>query len=544
MADLRTFYHGVEHSYERQQISAPQTPNGTVAYIGTAPIHQLTGAGQVNRMMYIGDLTDAVARMGVGVAGYTLPEAADIHFKEGGARAIFINVFDPAVDRVAFEGQAVFGASNIAELAQPVVTNAAGTVTYGRGVDWEFDRDTGRLARLARGAIPDGASVKLTGLPWLAAPATISFAAADIVAVGAADLINATVTNVAGTTAYTAGTDYTLDPVSGRLTRPRGSTIPAGGTVKVAGWRGNPAAVTPARIIGGIAVDGSKSGLALLADSWELLGTLPHIIVVPDYGHLEAVWSAANALAEALDVIVLTDMAAEMTGQEALESRGVAGAYDYAVSSVSLGLCWPPNTMADPLGADRPVSAAVGVAAVWSRTINDEGINISPSNRPYRYLRGSDRPVATRGYASLGNQLNAAGIITHRVGRDSGPRVWGNWSSGFPVERDPIHFLAQKHANAVVDHQLDLLMMQYIDKRLNRPLIEQIVDVVQAYYNQFIGREMLGAHVQFLPADNPVEQLAQGILVLLEDRGWAPPLTRIVRRARYDKNALTALYGG
>jgi phage tail sheath protein FI len=542
MADLNTFFHGVETEYKRQAVSVQSLPTNIVAYVGTAPVHRVQAtAAALNDLTIVNSDSRALELFGPDVNGYTLPDVLDCHFGEGGGIAYVVNVFDPAVHREAVDVTVTFGASNIADLVALGVQSNDASRTYVNGADWTYSAKTGRLARAPRGAIPKTGTVTLTG--FLGGTKTVSFAGGDIIGIGTADLISATVTNAAGTSTYTAGTDYTLDALTGRLVRKPTGAIPALGTVKVAGWRGAPHLVTAADIIGEVGEVESATGLHAFAHAFDLLGANPRAIAAPGWTTVSAVRTEIDQLCTKIRDLGFIDMPGDLTVQEAIEARGANGLADYQTDSVNLLLHYPYLAKPDALGGDRLIPYTFAAPGHWAAVIAAEGINSSASNRPFRTVKRPSRPIRYGKSGDDANLLNAAGIITTRSSFGQSLRPWGNWSAAWPTERDPIHFYAQLHANNVADEAIELLLLGYLGKRLTPALIESILGVITDYYGGFVGQGiMLDFKVSFPQSLNPPAQLDEGIIVLQEERGWAPPLTRVVRQTQYSRTGTSTLY--
>lgn len=120
-----------------------------IGIIGTAPIHLLEGGGSINDPQLILSDQQAVAKFGVNIPGYTLPENIAYCQLKGAATIIAVNVFDPSVHKTAVTAEAVtLGSDRTATLAHPgvanlVVKNQAGTTTYVQGTDYAYDAATG-----------------------------------------------------------------------------------------------------------------------------------------------------------------------------------------------------------------------------------------------------------------------------------------------------------------------------------------------------------------------------------------------------------------
>lgn len=185
------FLHGVE-TIEIEKGARPirGVKTAVIGLVGTAPIWEVEPADQtVNKPVLILNDRDASKYFGSQKSGYTIPQALDAIFDQGKGIAIVVNVFDPARHKTAVvDEQKTFGTDNTLTLshegvANEVVKNTAGTITYVKNTDYTIDYKTGKIARIATGAITSGQTVK------------ISYDYADPTKVSASDIIGTTDTS-------------------------------------------------------------------------------------------------------------------------------------------------------------------------------------------------------------------------------------------------------------------------------------------------------------------------------------------------------------
>lgn len=179
------YLHGVETiEVERGARPVRTVKSAVIAVIGTAP------AGPVNGTILSLSDKDA-AQFGPQLPGFTIPQALDAIYDHGAGTVIVINVLDPAVHKTAVPNEQVtFDASTLraslahGAVANVVLKNADGTVTYVKDTDYTLEPLSGALVRLKAGAIANGA------------PAKASYDYADPTKVTQADIIGAV--NAAG----------------------------------------------------------------------------------------------------------------------------------------------------------------------------------------------------------------------------------------------------------------------------------------------------------------------------------------------------------
>ena len=102
-------------------------------------------------------------------AGFTIPQALDAIFDQGAGTVIVINVCDPAIHRSTVSEEAVMLSTitHGAKLAHPyvsavVVKSANGLTTHVLNTDYTVDAENGEVVRVLAGAIPAGASLKVS----------------------------------------------------------------------------------------------------------------------------------------------------------------------------------------------------------------------------------------------------------------------------------------------------------------------------------------------------------------------------------------------
>lgn len=138
--------HGVESTIlDKSPVTVTQIPSGIVAISGIAP------KGPINQLMKIDNPAQA-AQFGLQVPGFTLPQALETHFGEGGQTVYAINVFDPATHTTAVTSESITMVGGKGKTAYPpisnfVLKNSGGTITYVKGTDYTLD-DYGHIVSL------------------------------------------------------------------------------------------------------------------------------------------------------------------------------------------------------------------------------------------------------------------------------------------------------------------------------------------------------------------------------------------------------------
>lgn len=327
-------------------------------------------------------------------------------------------------------------------------------------------------------------------------------------------LITATVKNSGGTTTYVQGTDYDLDRVAGKVTRKSTGTIPALATLKVDFDYGDPSKVLATDIIGTVTAGGNRTGLQALLDVPSTLGIKPRIILAPGWATQQSVSSAMTTMADKLKGHAYLDAPIGTTFQQALESRGVAGAINFTTASPRAVLCYPHVQVADPASGNlvlEPLSQNLaGLASFMDLT---KGYWASPSNNELRRVQATERPIGwsltdPNCEASL---LNSVGIVTVVRGFGTGFLAWGNRSAAWPTNTHPLNFICVRVVADILHEALERASLPYIDRPLTRAQLDAIREDVNLFISTLVTKgALLGGACSWDPADNPEDQMALG----------------------------------
>lgn len=179
------YLHGIETTeVERGPRAIKVVKSGVIAVVGTAP------TGPVNGLTLSLNEVDG-AQFGPEILdGFSIPRALAGIYDYGAGTVLVVNVLDPAVHRSNVVGQArQFGDNDQLQLGHGALQaltlkSADGVITYVLGTDYSVAMLTGKVKRLAGGAIPANGQVKA------------DYTHADPSLVTSADIIGAV--NVAG----------------------------------------------------------------------------------------------------------------------------------------------------------------------------------------------------------------------------------------------------------------------------------------------------------------------------------------------------------
>ncbi len=335
-------------------------------------------------------------------------------------------------------------------------------------------------------------------------------------------------------TTYVEDTDYTVDYVTGEITRLTDGAIAESETVLIDYDYADPTLVTESDVIGTI-TDGVRTGMQTLLETKSSLGYNAKILIAPNFSTTASCVSALATLAESLGAIAYVDIPKGTTLQGAIEARGTGGTHN--TSSRKIIPCYPH--VEDEDGNIQPFSQYM--AGVTAAKDNDKGYHYSPSNTEISGIIGLEKNLT----ASISdptcdvNQLNEVGIVTVFNAFGTGFLSWGNRNASYPANTDPRTFINVERVVNVIDESIEKYTLQHMDKNITKALITAIVESVNAFLRTLIKRGVLiDGKIWYNEDNNTSEELADGHLVFEIDIMPACPAERIT----YNRAVNTDLY--
>lgn len=531
---MTDFLHGVEVIEIQDGIRPIRTVRSAViGLVGSAPI------GPVNVPTLIaGSRTEGVAMFGDGVG--TIPDALKAIFRQHGAAVVVVNVLDPATDKrdvveslVALTGDR--GAIGARYVTAVTVKSGPGVrYTEGAGDDFTVNLVTGVITRVAGGTIP-AADSRL----WVEYDeGGVHKAKHVVLAAGAVDVgdnISNLVVRAAGAAAtYAVDVDYTLDAVTGTITRVATGAIAAGASLLVNYSTPDGSLVTAADIEGGVdAGTGTYTGVSALLGAQSALGHTPRILIAPGYSSTKTVADALISVANRLRAATAIE-GPSTTDAEAQDYRnGFGSRRAYLVD--------PDVQVADPAGGATPVSApnSAYVAGVIARSDAERGFWWSPSNRIILGILGTARPIDfalgdANARANLLNENEVATII-----RERGYRLWGNRT----CSDDPKWaFLSVVRTADILNDSLLRSHLWAVDRNISKTYFEDVAEGVNAYIRELVGLgALLGGICYPTPELNTAATLAAGRVYFDIDFTPPPPAERVTFRSRLTNDYLETI---
>lgn len=274
----------------------------------------------------------------------------------------------------------------------------------------------------------------------------------------------------------------------------------------------DPSMITEKEIIGGFDAETKKySGLELIDKVFPKYGIVCDLILAPGWSHKSTVAAIMKAKAEAINTV--------FTGAKALidvdttevtyYSDATAWKKEQNMNDKAEILCWPMFGLGDYI-----FHASVHAAGLMAATDSDNGD--CPAESPSNKTLQIDRACLADGTTVLldlnqANYLNSNGIVT-ALNFIGGYVLWGNETACYPADTDvKNYFISVSRMFGWVANSLVLSYWNKIDKKMNRRLIDSIVDSVNIWLNGLVNEEkLLGGRVEFLEEENSQTALMAG----------------------------------
>lgn len=355
------------------------------------------------------------------------------------------------------------------------------------------------------------------------------------------------VKNLAGTTTYVKDTDYTLDAVTGKITRIAAGAIAAAAQVKVDYDYADPTKVVAADIIGTVDGAGSRTGLQALLDCYSLFGFKAKIIIAPSYSTQNSIATEMVAVAGKVKGMAYIDAPVGTTVQQAIEGRGAAGTINFKTSSRRAMLCYPAVSVYDSAtdaNELQPYSQFLAGIRAWKD--NEHGYWWSSSNTEIDGIVGIERPLTAEinDPDSEVNALNEVGITTVFNSFGTGFRVWGNRTAAWPSETGAETFECVYRTGDVIGDSIEYSMLQRIDQPVNNAWIDAVIESVRGFMRKLVGDgAILDGNCWYDPADNPSTELALGHVTFRYDYMPPVPAERITFKRTLNLDYLKNLGG-
>ena len=349
-----------------------------------------------------------------------------------------------------------------------------------------------------------------------------------------------------GATSYVAGTDYTLDAVTGTLTRLTGGAIAVGATVKAVSYDyADPTKVTAADIIGAIDAAGKRTGMQAQLDSFTLFGFFPKRLIAPVFCTLNSVSTEMIAMANRLRARAYIDAPIGITPSQAITGRGPAGTINFNTSSARARLFYPHVKVYDATtNADRLEPLSQRAAGLGNAIDIEKGYWWSMSNQEIAGITGVERTISAmiNDPNCEANLLNEVGITTVFNSFGTGLRLWGNRSAAWPTDTHPSNFENVLATGDIIDESIEYFCLQFIDQPITNAWIDSVAESVNGFLRKLVADgAILDGRCWYDPADNEPTELAAGHVTFRRDYMPPTPAERITHKTRVNIDYLKNL---
>jgi len=256
-------------------------------------------------------------------------------------------------------------------------------------------------------------------------------------------------------------------------------------------------AATKANIIGGVDVNGKRTGIQVLLDAQAVTGAKPKVLCAPGFTHDLAVATELDAVAQRLLAVVPID-GTNTNNNDVIAYRGKFG-------SKRIFIVDPWCKRFDTISKSDVISpSSARVAAM----IAARGYWESPSNRIINGIIGTARPIdyIMSDYNCTANFLNENEVAT--IILDDGYRLWGSRT----CSDDPrFAFITTVRTDDAIAEAIAMAHKWAVDQGITKNFIETVLDSINAYLDHEVALgHLIGGKAWIDPDINTPESLANG----------------------------------
>lgn len=460
------YEHGVKFSEVPTSIlPAVEVTAGIPFIVGTAPVG-MTDPSNVNKPVICYSYDEAVAAFGF------VPAKAD--------EASGLSKFEYSISEFIKSQFSLYGVKpviivNVLDPAKHKVTASTTTVT--------LDSKTGSAIVEESGILPD--SVKLTG----------------------------------SGSAYVAGTDYVMAfdddgnlVITSQKNEDGGFLCTTGTPLTFEAEKTDPSKVTPDDIVGGVDVQGNKSGLELISECFPRFRLVPGVVIAPGFSDNAAVAAVMAAKCENINELFKAVCIVDIP-TDTVKKYGDAPAWknDNNMTDPNQIVCWPMVAL-DGVVYHMSTQLAGLIGKVDGE--NSDVPYASPSNHNFQMTSCvlADGTEVFLDQGANAKYLNSQGIVT-AVNFIGGWKCWGNRTACHPSNTDvKDNFIPIRRMFSWIGNTFIQTFWQKVDFPLNRRHIDTIVDSANIWLNGLAARQyILGGRVAFLETENSTADLMNGI---------------------------------
>lgn len=286
----------------------------------------------------------------------------------------------------------------------------------------------------------------------------------------------------------------------------------------------------------------SIGGVHHIAEVFPKFGLVPSCLIAPGSSTLPEMMAVMKSKVRDINGVFNCVAIADIDSEAAPEYSSV-NAYknDNNFIDPNLIVCWPKVTL-----GGQQYYMSTHIAAIMNRIDAQEGDGvpyISPSNHTLQcdgLIRRSGVEVLLA--KNEADYLNSIGVVTGM--NFNGWRLWGNRTSIYPSTTDPKDvFIAVRRMIQFIGNTIILTFFSYVDKPLNKRLIETVETSVQYYLNGLAAQgAILGGQITFDSSDNALTDLIDGKITFSVSIGFVVPAESITFEISFDPSLYETLF--
>lgn len=345
-----------------------------------------------------------------------------------------------------------------------------------------------------------------------------------------------------GTTTYVLETDYSVDLITGLVSRIATGAIAADAAILRSYEYGNPTLVDANDIIGGVdGATGALTGLELVNEVFPRFRLVPGQIVANGWSDDPAVAAVMAAKCGNINGVFKAICLVDLPESVDLYTEAPAYKENNNLTDEQMTVCWPKVR----LGGDE-YWLSTQLAGLICQT--DAGHDDIPYKSPSNERLQMTAAVANGNEVWLGQDqaayLNGNGIVT-ALNFIGGWKCWGNRTGAYPGVTDVKDaFLPIRRMFNWIDNTLILTWWQAVDAPATRRLVETVIDSNNLWFNGLAAREyILGGRVEFDASENPTTDLMDGIIKFHVFVTPASPAEELNYIVEYDPAYIGTLFG-
>ncbi len=345
-----------------------------------------------------------------------------------------------------------------------------------------------------------------------------------------------------GTTTYVLETDYSVDLITGLVSRIATGAIAADAAILRSYEYGNPTLVDANDIIGGVdGATGALTGLELVNEVFPRFRLVPGQIVANGWSDDPAVAAVMAAKSGNINGVFKAICLVDLPESVDLYTEAPAYKENNNLTDEQMTVCWPKVR----LGGDE-YWLSTQLAGLICQT--DAGHDDIPYKSPSNERLQMTAAVANGNEVWLGQDqaayLNGNGIVT-ALNFIGGWKCWGNRTGAYPGVTDVKDaFLPIRRMFNWIDNTLTLTWWQAVDAPATRRLVETVIDSNNLWFNGLAAREyILGGRVEFDASENPTTDLMDGIIKFHVFVTPPSPAEEINYIVEYDPAYIGTLFG-